>query len=620
MSRAQRRVVSLRKRRIWLSLLGTLLGTGLVTGLVAWVEVRRNTDLGDPTEGVTASRIDSGHADLSPIRFRNVARELGVVMRHGPGGRSRTLPEDTAGGAAWGDYDGDGDWDLYLTNFAVPSAEETAPAGANALFRNDGDRFTEVAAEAGVTNSRGFGMGATFADYDDDGDVDLYVTNHGPNRLFRNRGDGTFEEIGAAAGVDDPLWSTGAAWGDFDRDGHLDLYVCNYVEYETVEADSGLLPETPFGTYTVPFTLNPNSFDPAPNRLYRNRGDGTFEDVAEICGVQNPEGRSLAATFCDLDGDGWLDLYVNNDVSANQLYRNMGGEVSSDQTPETLSGFVDLSAITGTADPRGSMGLSVGEFGGADGRPDGLPDLFVTHWVAQENALYQSLRLPGGNFEYRDKTRQFRLGEISIDTVGWGCALIDLDLDSRVDIAVANGSTLERKDDPDYLLSEPIFLFLNDGDLFHDVAPAAGEVLSRRHCARSLAAADFDADGDVDMAVAINRGQPLLLRNETRTDNQGLTVTLVGPVAACFGARVEVTAKEHRQVQWYGSDVTFLGMHAVELVFGLGRGASPASVRVRWADGRESSVDGVSAGRVAIVHPEEKRKAQETAKAIKHGI
>jgi hypothetical protein len=521
-------------------------------------------------------------------------------MRHGPGTRSRHLTEDTGSGIAWGDYDGDGDWDLYVVNFPDPSAGDGDPGGSNGLFRNDGDRFTDVTDVAGVGDASGFGMGATFADYDDDGDADLYVTNHGPNRLYRNRGDGTFEDVSAAAGVDDPLWSAGVAWGDFDRDGDLDFYVCNYVDFNVGGVGPALVMDATTGTYSIPFTLNPNSFDPEPNRLYRNRGDGTFEDVAEQCGVSNPDGRSLGATFCDLDGDGWLDLYVNNDVSTNKFFGSLGRAFGSDEPVV----FADLSAITGTADPRGSMGLSVGDIGGMGGHPDGLPDLFITHWIAQENAFYQSVVTSGGSVEYRDKTRQLRLGEISLDTVGWGSALADFDLDGRLDLVVANGSTLEQKDNPANLIAEPIFVFWNDGKRFHNVAPTSGEALAIPRWSRGLAAADFDGDGDVDLAIAINRGQPLLLRNETPTTNQSLTIMLRGPSWAQFGSRIEVEVAGEKRRQWCGADVSFMGMHAQELVFGLGEATRVDSIHVWWADGKESTLAGISPGRVDVFYAE----------------
>ncbi|MCP3960483.1 MAG: VCBS repeat-containing protein, partial [bacterium] len=319
---------SRRTRRAWHAVVWTGLGTALLVALALWLAAWRNTDLADPTVGVTSVFKNTGGAAASPIRFRDVAAQMGVVARHGPGERGRALPEDTGSGIAWGDYDGDGDWDLYVVSFPGPlgregGGEPSESEGSNRLYRNDGDRFTDVTTEAGVGDAAGFGMGATFADYDGDDDADLYVTNFGPNRLFRNRGDETFEEVAALAGVDDPLWSAGAAWGDFDRDGHLDLYVTNYVRYDDAGAGTEPVIDST-GAYIIPFTLNPNSFDPEPNRLYRNRGDATFEEVALLSGVQNADGRSLSATFCDLDGDGWLDLYVNNDVSTNRLYRNMG--------------------------------------------------------------------------------------------------------------------------------------------------------------------------------------------------------------------------------------------------------------------------------------------------------
>jgi hypothetical protein len=597
--------MSRRKRKIWFAVWYTVLGTATLAGLALWLAARRNTDLADPTAGVTAGFRDAGAVAVPPIRFHDVAEAMGVVFRHGPGPRGRNLPEDTGSGLAWGDYDGDGDWDLYIVNFPGPLRQRPDSVGSNRLFRNDGDRFTDVTSEAGVGDLEGFGMGASFADYDDDGDVDLYVTNFGSNRLYQNLGNGAFTEIAQSAGVADPLWSTGAAWGDFDRDGYLDLYVCNYVSYDDMGMGSELVMDATTGNYTIPFTLNPNAFDPQPNRLYRNRGDGTFEEMAVICGVSNPEGRSLAATFCDLDGDGWLDLYVNNDVSTNKLYRNMGADFS--EGGPIL--FDDLSAMTGTADPRGSMGLSIGEIGGMTGVPDGLPDLFITHWIAQENAFYQSVLTSGGDLEYRDKTRHFRLGEISIDMVGWGAALADFDLDGRLDIAVANGSTLEQKDDPRYLKAEPIFLFWNDGQKFHNVASVAGETLSRSHWGRGLAVADFDSDGDVDIAIAINRGQPLLLRNDTETGNHSLVVTLLGRSSACFGAKVEVLLKDVSQTQWWGADVTFLGMHAAGLIFGLGKNTVADRVQVRWTDGKMTTLTNVPSGRVDLVHPDVKSTA-----------
>jgi hypothetical protein len=581
-----------------MSVLLTLVATGAVTVLSLQLRAHRDTDRADPTAGITSSFREGGEGGAPALRFRDVAAELGVTMRHGPGPRGRTLVEDTGSGIAWGDVDGDGDWDLYVVNFPGSLGTKPTPEASNRLFRNDGDRFTDVTLLAGVGDVEGVGMGATFADYDGDGDVDLHVTNFGPNRLFRNRGDGTFEDVAEAAGVADPSWSTGAAWGDFDRDGDLDLYLCNYVNYDAGALGDEFVMASGGSSWSIPFTLNPNSFDPEPNRLFRNRGDGTFEDVAELAGVSDPEGRSLGAVLCDLDGDGWLDLYVNNDVSTNKLFRNMGGDLG-----DGTALFTDLSAITGSADPRGSMGLSIAEIGFMDGGEDGLPDLFITHWIAQENAFYRSVKLPGGGFEYRDKTRRFRLGEVSTDTVGWGCGLVDLDRDGRPDLVVSNGSTMERKDDSRELMPEPFFVFWNDGERFQEVAATTSETLAGKHHARGLAAADFDGDGDVDLAVAINRGQPLLLRNETETPNRSLVVRLDGPAFACQGARLILQCGERRQTRWWGGDISFLGMHAPEIVFGLGEADLVDRLDVLWADGKETTLLELEAGFISVPHP-----------------
>ncbi len=583
---------SKRVRKMRVALLGTFGGVVGLGAVTYWVDAGRDTDLADPTAGLTSAFMED-IGDRSPVRFKNVAAELGISMQHGSGWRSRILVEDTGSGIAWGDIDGDGDWDLYLVNMPGVNASGEPSDGKNRLYRNDTDRFVDITDQAGVGDAGGFGMGASFADYDADGVLDLYVTNRGPNRLYRGLASGTFEEVGGLAGVDDSRWSTGVAWGDYDRDGHVDLFVCNYVDDD--EGDSITVEDSAWEG--VPFALNPNSFDPQPNRLYRNRGDGTFEDVAIVQAVDDPAGRSLSASFCDLDGDGWLDLYVNNDVSTNRLYRNLGDKQKEASGPW----FREMGLMTGTADPRGSMGLSVGEIGETTGSMDGLPDLFITHWVAQENAIYESWLSPnGGRHEFRDRTRQLRLGEVSIDHVGWGSAMVDLDLDGRVDIAVVNGSTLEVNGDTSHLRPEPIFLFWSQAARFLEVAKTAGETCSSLHSARALAAADFDGDGDVDFAVGINQGQPLLLRNETVSAGASLGIALRAPAALMFGAKVQVTCAGKQQYQWYASDVSYLSGHAPELIFGLGPKQSADEVIVTWADGKMTRREGVQAGKFVI--------------------
>ena len=598
---------SQRRRKIWYSVAATGLGTAVLTVCVLWVQAARKTDLANPLEGITA--LDTQPAVQSTsLRFRDVAGERGVVMRHSPGRRHRLLPEDTGSGLAWGDYDGDGDYDLYVVNFLARQGEAAAAEGYSRLFRNDGGRFTDVTLQAGVANEDGFGMGAAWGDYDGDGLADLYVTNFGRNRLYHNQGDGTFREVACQAKVDDPLWSTSATWADFDGDGLLDLYVCNYVDYDAADFGPELtLPRGGTG-YRVPFALNPNSFDPVPNRLYRNRGDGTFDEVARAWGVDNPDGRSFAASFCDFNGDGQPDLFVANDSTPDKLFLNLRGRYgwfgAAGRLPPNGTGFWDAAPSTGTADTRGAMGVSVAELNFMLGLPDGLPDLFITHWVAQENGCYVSQRISADLFEYHDKTREFRLGEISLDMVGWGCGFADFDLDGRPDLAVANGSTLEDRADPSQLIPEPVFLFWNDGQKFHDVASLAGPDTRRTYVARGLAICDFDDDSLPDLAISVNRGPVVLLHNETQTAHHALKIRLRGPAAMCVGAKVEVHAGPLPQVQWLGADVSVMSQHAPELIFGLGEREKADRVVVTWRDGQTTAFEDVPAGRKEIRYPE----------------
>lgn len=591
-----------RVRRIGWSVLGVVLGTAATTALGLWVQNARNTDLADATTQITDFNAERSAAKVPPIRFRDVADAAGIAMRHGPTRRQRRLCEDTGSGLAWADYDDDGDFDLYVVNYCLSAPSGESEAATSRLFRNENGRFTDVTAEAGVSNAGGRGMAARWADFDDDGHPDLYVTNVlGPNRLYRNHGDGTFRDIAVDANVAESVWSTGVCWGDYDRDGNVDLYVCSYVDYDTRGLpDSDISYQLQRDAVSVPVALNPSSFDPLPNRLYRNLGNGFFEEVAAQIGVDNPEGRSFSASFTDFDGDGWLDLYVANDVSPNCLFRNLLGTpdlVAADEGPPA---FTDISAITGTADFRGSMGLSIAETGDMTDSADGLPDLFYTNWLAQGSALYQSLLIPGGRVEYRDRARTVRVVEDSLPMVGWGCGFVDIDLDGREDLLVANGSTIEQPPGRIELIPQPLFVYWNDGQTFRNLAPQAGDTTAATWCARGLAIADYDDDGFADAAISINRGHPLLLHNETRTNYRSLKVRLRGPAAACFGAKVELTIGPERHFRWWGTDASYLSGRAPELIFGMGEHRVADSLRVQWADGRVSVATRIPAGKSVV--------------------
>jgi enediyne biosynthesis protein E4 len=469
--------LSRRQRSIWFSVLGTLAIVAALTVVLRMREIRYNTDLSDARAGITSYSTDFTDRQPAPeIRFRDVAAERGLHFHHGPAQRARRLCEDTGGGLAWADYDGSGYFDLYVVNYCRSDENGEVESIGGRLFRNQAGHFTDVTEAAGVANPAGRGMAASWADFDDDGFPDLYVTNFGgPNRLYRNQGDGTFREVAAEAGVADSIWSTGVCWGDFrprweSRSVRVRLCRLRPARFVGRAVDSRAGPR--FGRR--PVCVEPQCLRSAAQPAVPQPRRWPLRRSGRSRGVANPQGRSFSATAVDLDGDGWLDLYVANDVSPNALFRNMTGQpdVAGDENGRLA--FWDLSAMTGMADFRGSMGLSVAETGELTGAADGLPDLFYTNWLAQENGLYQSLQMPDGAIEYRDRARPVRLAEDSLEMVGWGCGFADLDLDGRDDLVIVNGSTLEQSPDRTRLIPQRMFVYWNDGRVFRNVAPACG--------------------------------------------------------------------------------------------------------------------------------------------------
>ena len=560
-----------------------------------------------PVSEIAQTLLRNVPSDAPRVIFTDVTAQAGIAFQHFHQTRSTQLPEDMGSGVAWGDYDNDGDLDLYLVNEVgpltmTPAEQERSPAH-NMLYRNDGDgTFTDVTGTAGV-GYRGMGMGATWGDYDNDGDLDLYVTNYGRNVLYRNDGDGTFTNVTRQARVDGGrhgFW-TGATWSDYDNDGDLDLYVCNYVDYQD-EGASDEMTGLQFDA-VVPYTLNPSSYSPLPNILYRNNGDGTFTDVAKRAGVDDADGRSLTAVFCDFDGDGRPDLYVANDISESKLYWNRG-----DGT------FEDASAVTWLADYRGSMGLAVGDWD-----HDGDFDIFKTHWIAQENAFYNNLSadMIGDAGEttavaavprflrFTDMADRYGLGEISLDLVGWGTTMFDYNNDGRLDLFVVNGSTFQRPENTLELVPQPNLLFWNrdTADGFYNVSSISGDALQRVNVGRGAAFGDYDNDGDVDVVIVSNGGAAVLLRNDGGNEQQSITVRLLGTTGNRFGvgARVSVSADGIRQSREVGVGVSYLSYNSLDLVFGLGRYDMADTIAVRWPGGGEQIIQDIPASRLVEI-------------------
>ncbi len=439
-------------------------------------------------------------------------------------------------------------------------------------------------------------MAAAWGDFDGDGWLDLVVTGYGGVHLYRNNV-GRFlpSDALSAAHATEGFWA-GATWGDFDNDRDLDLYVCGYVRYVSADA-GGARASAQYGR-SVPFTLNPASYASERNLLFRNEGDGRFTEVAEALGVANPEGRSLTALWHDFDDDGWLDLYVANDLSDNVLYMNWRGA------------FEDTSHAAWVADYRGAMGLAAGDW-----NRDGDDDLFVTHWVAQENALYDSLaadfsadetrdtgatgmtsttptgrpplRAGGRGQQFMDVANQRGLGQIALRRVGWGTEFVDLDGDGWLDLVAANGSTFETDAVPPRLEPQAPFLFWNrHGEHFHDLA-SHDPSWAAPSVGRGLAVADYDNDGDQDVLIVRHDAGPLLLRNEMQTGHW-LEVRLRGRLAGATGAynRGEGATVVARLgdivLRRTVSSASYLSQSSGVVHLGLGAATRVDALEVRW--------------------------------------
>jgi hypothetical protein len=533
--------------------------------------------------------------------FREVAAEIGLEFRHFTGAAGEYyLPEIMGAGVALLDYDSDGDLDVFLLQGELLDPARTYEDArfppppdhwpGDRLFRNELIptgvlRFEDVTSASGL-ESRGYGMGAAAGDYDNDGDPDLYVTRFGSNALYRNDGDGTFSDVTRMAGVDDPAWSTSAAFVDYDRDGDLDLFVANYVEFRLA---GNQVCHDPTGARDY---CMPTAYPPASGRLFRNEGDGRFRDVSESSGIRAARGNGLGVTCADFDGDSWIDIYVANDAMPNHLWRNLG-----DGRFEEIA-LATGSAVNADGLPEASMGVTAGDFDS-----DGDEDLFMTHLARETNTLYVNdgqgafrdstnvLRLGSVSFPYTG----FGAAWFDYDHDGW----LDLFVANG---AVTILESLRGSPYPFH--QKNLLLRNRSGVEFMDVTSLAGPALDLSEVSRGAAFGDLDNDGDWDVVVTNNNGPARVLLNETPNANRWLNVRLVGGASNrdAYGARVALL-REGRPALWrrVHTDGSYLSASDPRVDFGLGEEEAPVAVGVVWPDGERELWRHVSVRQIVIL-------------------
>jgi enediyne biosynthesis protein E4 len=506
----------------------------------------------------------------APLTLVDATAKAGMSFRHDNGASGRRYMVEIAGGGVLVlDYDGDGYPDVFFVNGA-PLPGDPEPPRPSALYRNlGGGRFVDVTREAGL-EARGYGMGGSAADVDDDGDVDLLVTAFGRNRFYRNRGDGTFAEDTARAGLGDERWATSAAFFDADGDGFVDLYVANYLDFTLETQRECVSPTKGIVSY-----CHPQEYPGTTDLFYRNRGDGTFENRTSEAGVgASAGGKGLGVVASDYDDDGDVDVYVANDTTANFLFRNDGHGRFQEVALESGVAFNEEGL------PEAGMGTDWG-----DVDRDGLLDLVVTNFDFETNTLYRNL---GGGF-FIDDTTAAGLGDRSLTDLAFGCDLADLDNDGWLDWIITNGHILDNiaEIQPNLSFAEPGQLFWNRGGKFDDLSNEVGAALARPRVGRGLATLDFDSDGDLDVVLSSNGGAAELLRNDGGERNGFVVLVLVGTSSNRdgVGARLSGTLGGRPFVEELRTGSSYLSQNELRLHIGLGAAEAAEGFRIRWPSG-----------------------------------
>ena len=565
------------------------------------------TRVREPAYGGHASAMGPAPADgaptgdhiPSPVTFEEPVR---LPTRTFAGGRTKDhILESSGSGVALFDYDGDGRLDIYLVTAAELSPTRDRIPHRNALYRNLGGwKFEDVSRHAGV-DVAAWGSGVCAGDFDDDGRLDLYVTNWGPNFLFRNRGDGRFEEVAVRAGVAADGWSTGCAFVDADADGDLDLYVARYVA--TTWDDVIQAKRTLVWRNGPRIMAGPAGLRGEPDLFFENVGSGRFVEATEVHGLSDAaRGYGFAVVTSDYDDDGYIDLFVANDSTPNFLYRNVGADGRFESV-----GLLAGVAINGEARAQAGMGADAGDYDG-----DGRTDFVLTAFAHDRNTLYRNV--DGRNFE--DATVAAGLAAPTFHRMGWGTAFLDADLDGKQDLFFVNGHIFADIDDYPQLgetYRQKNQLLLNLGSRFRDVSESAGSGLQLARVGRGLAMGDLDDDGDPDLLVSNMDDVPTLLENRQQTGHHWIALRLLSATRNRFaiGAKVILEANGRKQFREVRSGGTYLSQSDLRALFGLGEYSGAVAVEVRMPGGSRYKWRGLAADRLHVLELSESRRVAE---------
>jgi enediyne biosynthesis protein E4 len=523
-----------------------------------------------------------------PIEFTDITTQAGIRFKHNTGAAGKKyLPETIGSGGAFFDFDNDGWQDILLVN-SMDWPENKKRKSFPALYKNNKDgTFTDVTQQAGLGVEM-YGIGVAIADYDNDGNDDVYLTCVGPNRLFRNLGNGKFLDVTGRAGVGDPGFSTAAAWFDFDNDGKLDLFVGNYVEWSP-ETDQHCTLDGKNKSYCTPQNYKGQS-----PTLYRNRGNGTFENVTARAGVNDPAGKTLGVALLDYDDDGWMDLFVANDTEPNKLYRNNRNGTFTDNAVVAGVAFSEA----GTA--RAGMGVDAADYEGS-----GKQSVVIGNFTNESIALYHN----DGSGLFTDEAPASGIGKLSAQSLTFAVFFFDYDLDGMLDIFAANGHV---SDDialvqPTVKYAQPPHLFRNRGKKkFEEVTAKLGRALSRAIVGRGAAYGDIDNDGDLDLLITTNNGPARLLRNENANQNDLLRVRTIGVKSNRNGIGAKVVVKTSKGKTVYAmvrTGSSYCSQSEMPLTFGLGKPEEGVTLNleITWPGNQKETIANINPNQFVIV-------------------